>query len=330
MLRGRCGPGGILIRTTYLLIACATVFASATSASAAGTAVPDGFCPKLDRKARVYLVGSSTMGSVLGPMMQTSLHKRWKIDARRWGKASSGLARPDYHDWPKEMPRLMARHRPDFTVVSLGTNDNQPLRKGKGWIKMENPRWPEVYRARVDKMLNSMAGKDRSRRIIWMGPVAFDGKNARVIGPRIDEILRTAIEEFDGHAAYVEIHKATRNSRGRPIETFKRPGRTPEPARTPDGVHLTTAAVQHLLERPVLDILASCLDPKPEPEEAAPAEAAPETPAPAAAEGDKATESPGDPAAAEDEPAKADNKPAAAPAEPPADDPASEGAGKGS
>ncbi len=292
MVRARSGCGERLNPTTHptrwALLACTVALTLATLAPAAIAAAPDAFSPRRDGKARVYLIGSSTMGSVLGPMMQTSLERRWGIDARRWGKASSGLARPDYHDWPKEVPRLMRVHRPDFVVVSLGTNDNQPLRNGTGWIRIENKRWPEIYRERVREMLNLIGGEDRARRIIWLGPVALNGANARKLGPLIDKILREEIAAFDGHAEYVDVHKATRSKRGGVAETFRRPGRPEEPARTPDGVHLTTAAVQYLMERPVLDILAGCLDPRPE---ETVADKAPERPADAAADAHSSAES---------------------------------------
>ena len=103
------------------------------------------------------------MGSVLGPMLQKDLKKRWDIKAKRWGKASSGLARPDFHDWPAEVPNLMRRHRPDYVVVSLGTNDHQALKTRKGWIKTSNERWASSYKQRVLIMLRRLSGRDRRR-----------------------------------------------------------------------------------------------------------------------------------------------------------------------
>ncbi|MDP6945291.1 MAG: hypothetical protein QF464_14180, partial [Myxococcota bacterium] len=110
----------------------------------------------------MYLIGSSTMGSVLGPMLQKELKKRWDIKAKRWGKASSGLARPDFHDWLGEAPNLMRRHRPDYVVVSLGTNDHQPLKTKRSWIKTKNPKWAATYKERVLTMLRRLSGPDRT------------------------------------------------------------------------------------------------------------------------------------------------------------------------
>ena len=42
-------------------------------------------------------------------------------------KVSSGLARPDYFNWPAELAHQVAALNPQIVVLMLGSNDNQPL-----------------------------------------------------------------------------------------------------------------------------------------------------------------------------------------------------------
>ena len=246
-------------RTTLAaLVVCTALLVVSSVASASPR---EQLCREHGASPRVYLLGSSTMGSVLGPMLQGQLKRKWSITARRWGKASSGLARPDYHNWPSKVPRLMKRHRPHYTVVSLGTNDMQPLRVGRKWVKTKNPKWAEIYRDRVRKMLNLLTGEDRSRGVIWLGPTAFESRNSRVMGPIINDIIRTEIEAFNGPAVFVDARAATTDSQGKPIVTFTVEGKKKRlAARAKDGIHLTTNAVKWLMAKPVMDLLAGCVD----------------------------------------------------------------------
>ncbi len=226
---------------------------------------PTPTCPRIKGKPNAYAVGSSTMGSVLGPILERQVKKRWKLPFRKWGKASSGLSRPDFHDWPKEIPSLNWRYDPEFYVVSLGTNDAQPLKTKKGWIRTDNPKWPVRYGQRVDRMLDLMAGEERRRMIIWLGPTAFRAKNSRELGPIIDRVIRERIEAFEGNAVYIDAFSATSPRRGRYIKTVQVPGKKKrEPAWASDNIHLSTQAVRWLLAEPVLRLLGDCLD-EPEP-----------------------------------------------------------------
>ena len=200
------------------------------------------------------------MGSILGPMLQKELKKRWGIQAKRWGKASSGLARPDFHDWPSKVPNLMRRHRPDYVVVSLGTNDHQALKTQKGWIKTSNDRWAKSYKQRVLIMLRRLSGRDRRRAIVWLGPTNFNSNNARKLGPKINRLIKEAINEFDGPAVFVDARRATSNKNGEPGVTYRHPKKGKQPMRTSDGIHLTTDAVRTLLAAPVYKAFADCWD----------------------------------------------------------------------
>lgn len=222
-------------------------------------------CPKDTgkKKLRVYAIGSSTMGTTLAPMLKDALTAEG-VSFRKWGKASSGLARPDFHDWPKAIPGVVRKFHPHLFVVSIGTNDGQNLwletERGDAWLDFGSARWKQVYGERIDAMLEAMAGEDRGRGIVWVGPTALPDKTGAERMKVINDLMKARIEAFDGKIVFVDALKRTATSKGRLIKTFKRPGDAqPQPATGGDGIHLTRAAVRFLLAEPVLGVLDRCL-----------------------------------------------------------------------
>ena len=210
---------------------------------------------------RVYALGSSTMASLLGPALKRMLKRDWpEATFAQWGKPSSGLARPDFHDWPAQIPKINRRHKPDLFVVSLGTNDYQAVRLRSGaWVRSGTARWKQVYASRVRKMLDLMSGPERRRLVVWVGPTAFPGKGSYTIGPEITKILRREIAAFGGPAILVDAFAATTDGKNRPRDTFKVPGKRGLKAmRGRDGIHLTAEAVRALMGRPAADHILQC------------------------------------------------------------------------
>lgn len=212
-------------------------------------------------KARVYALGSSTMASLLGPALKRMIKRGWpEASMAKWGKPSSGLARPDFHDWPAQIPKIIRRHKPDLFVVSLGTNDYQAVRlHNRAWLRPGTSRWKKVYASRVRKMLDLMSGPQRLRPVIWVGPTSFPGEGSRTLGPLITQILRREIQAFGGPAVLVDAYAATSDGKNRPKDTFRIPGkRGRHDMRGHDGIHLTIEAVRALMARPAYDHILRC------------------------------------------------------------------------
>lgn len=253
------------MKTVVLALALALT-AGATPLAPASAAPPKGLrCPKLDRDPSVYGIGGSTMGSLLGPMLQ-KVFAEHAIGFKRWGKASTGLARPDFHDWPAEAPGVMRKNKPDIVVVSLGTNDYQPLWVDGGkWIPQEDERWAEVYGERVDALLEALAKGDPERLIVWSGPYAFEGDNAEKRAPIVNRIMRERVEAFaknGGHAVFHDAYAPTSDDDGRPLKKAVLKGKKAVKIRSKDGVHLTAEAVRALLAKPIVDMVLPCFTKK--------------------------------------------------------------------
>ncbi len=224
-------------------------------------APPQLGCSTSGQKRFVYGIGSSSMGSLLGPMLGRQIKEHFAaVTFRKWGKSASGLARPDFHDWIAEIPSLNSEYDPDVYVVSIGTNDAQPLySEHHKWIRISDPRWREIYAERIDTILDLMAGEDRHRRIIWIGPNAFPKGNSRRVGPVIDALLAERIAAFDGDAHYIPLYDQTSPKPGQYIESVTLKGSNkPKRAWTEDHIHLSRFAVRALMIDPTMELLEPC------------------------------------------------------------------------
>jgi len=216
------------------------------------------------RPARsLYALGSSTMGMSLGKILRAEL-KPLGVRVRVWGKASSGLARPDFHDWPAAAARAMADHKPDLVVVSLGTNDGQNLyRKGR-WYAFGGPLWRRFYAARVDAMLDALTGPKHRRPVLWLGPTALPSERGRakmrVIADLTARRIARYVTKHHARVTFVDGLRLTTNAHGAVREWVRPPGaKKARRARAAGAVHLNPTGVRWLLAAPLLRELRGCL-----------------------------------------------------------------------
>jgi uncharacterized protein len=218
-------------------------------------------CPKISKNPMVYGVGSSTMGTSLGASLSTAL-KEEGVNFRKWGKASSGLARPEFHDWPKSIRQVVRQKNPDIFVISLGTNDFQALYHEKKWIRLkEQKRWKEVYRQRVETVLEAASGREGKRMVVWITPTIFNSKKAIRAGKWIHNIVLEEARHFGGPVFVVDAYGRTTKG-GQPLQFFKTKGGKKLSIFGKDKIHLTQSAVDHLMADPVMEIIRPCLPQK--------------------------------------------------------------------
>ena len=135
------------------------------------TAPEDTGPPSAANKAEVYIVGDSDAGT-FGPYLQTLLDGTNIVDTELNYKVSSGLARPDFFDWPAELAAKVPEVDPDIVVATFGGNDSQGLAVKDGSFIVSDPvnneaEWTEEYRARVGEAMDLMGANGAT--VIWVG-----------------------------------------------------------------------------------------------------------------------------------------------------------------
>ncbi len=121
--------------------------------------------------ATVFIVGDSDAGT-FGPYLQTLLDGTGVVETSLDYKVSSGLARPDFFDWPAEIDRKLPEVNPDIVVATFGGNDAQGLAVDSGEFIIGDPvaneaEWTQEYQRRVGAVMDQLM--EGGRTLIWVG-----------------------------------------------------------------------------------------------------------------------------------------------------------------
>ena len=129
--------------------------------------------PTAQDPARVYIVGDSDAGT-FGPYLETLLNGTGVADTELNYKVSSGLARPDFFDWPAELAAKLPVVNPDIVVVTFGGNDSQGLSLPQPDLEFQvgdplanEAEWTKEYERRVGVVMDLLLENDR--RVVWVG-----------------------------------------------------------------------------------------------------------------------------------------------------------------
>jgi hypothetical protein len=131
--------------------------------------------PTPSKRLRVVVVGDS-LAAGLGYFAPRVFEPRL-VRVLRQGQISTGLARPDYFNWPRQMREIVDAFDPDLVIVLIGKNDNQDLRTwdGRTETNIGTFDWPLGYRERVDAFID--IATERGAKVAWVGlPISRETK----------------------------------------------------------------------------------------------------------------------------------------------------------
>lgn len=121
--------------------------------------------------ATVLMIGSSTMAGGFGIYLGQELEREYGCVPVRRGKPSTGLARPDFHDWITQGAKAREECTPDIVMCLFGGNDGQGLYMGakaaEKWIRWGEPGWVPEYRRRVNEFADAVAPGNEV--LVWLG-----------------------------------------------------------------------------------------------------------------------------------------------------------------
>jgi hypothetical protein len=205
--------------------------------------------PTGTKKLRVVVVGDSLaagLGTYLERVMKPSL-----VRVSRQGQISTGLARPDYFDWPATMQEIVDRFKPDLVLVMIGKNDTQSLRTPGGRVETEIATfgWPDAYAERVrDFMSIATSG---GARVVWVGlPVIRDEARWEIIRRQNEVFEEAARAEPD--VSYLDTWDLYSTPSGG-YTAYLHQGNDVIEIRASDGLHFTPTGYE-LLARAALQL----------------------------------------------------------------------------
>lgn len=121
-----------------------------------------------DRK--VLFIGDSMMEGV-APRVLRLLKDDYNIEGINLSKRSTGLAYPDFFNWPEAIAKTLGEHTDiGLLVVFLGPNDpwDMPVKRGQPYLRFGSEAWKEEYRHRINKILD--CARQYNIPVVWILP----------------------------------------------------------------------------------------------------------------------------------------------------------------
>lgn len=209
------------------------------------TVAPPEISP--DRPLEMMLYGDS-QGINLGEGIRNATAEDPLMSADFDGRVSTGLARPDYYNWPARIVEDVDGRDVDTVLLHFGANDNQALLDVDGNLvaQRDSPEWEAEYRRRVAGLMDVL--RSDPRRIVWIGnPVMREaGLSAR--GELINRIV-TEEAATRPWVTYVDTADLLDGPNHEYVDYFTPPGGEAVRCRAGDGVHLTSSCVDLVVEQ---------------------------------------------------------------------------------
>jgi lysophospholipase L1-like esterase len=207
--------------------------------------------PTPTRRLRVAVVGDS-LAAGLGYFAERVFRPNL-VRVSRQGRISTGLARPDYFNWPLSMRRIVEAFDPDLVIVILGENDRQSLQTvdGRRDAQLGTPSWSVGYRERVLRMMR--VATSRGAKVVWAGlPIPADAR--RRAHARVQNGIFARAAAVDPDVAYFDTWNRFRAPRGGYTAYFREGGRVLL-IREGDGLHFNAVGYT-LLARGIAELAA--------------------------------------------------------------------------
>lgn len=173
---GGGGPsqGGAIAPSTSLVVTDGSTPLTAAPTTSTTSPPKERTTPTPENKMVLLIAGDSDAGT-FGPYLKTLVEQTGLVTVTLDYKVSSGLARPDFFDWPAHFNEILPQVNPDIVVVTFGGNDAQGLAIQDGTFIQGQPKggesgdteWRAEYGRRVGAVMDQLLAGNRS--VIWVG-----------------------------------------------------------------------------------------------------------------------------------------------------------------
>jgi len=191
---------------------------------------------------RVLIVGDS-LGIDMGEGLAGRLAANGAFVSRLDARVSTGLARPDYFNWPAQVARDLNGFRPDVVVAMFGVNDGQSLLVNGRQLSVGSAAWRAAYGRRAAQMMGLVTANGRP--LIWVGVPPMASRILSQNMQTIDAIVRAQAHAQPG-VVFVDSWSLFANAQGHYSAYLRNASGREDLVRTPDGIHLTPAGDDRL------------------------------------------------------------------------------------
>jgi hypothetical protein len=243
------GPTSAAPATSAAASATTAVPSTAASSTAAPTTpAPTTVAPTttaaLGAGPVSVLIAGDSMSQGLGVMFEPIATEAGGYEVESIGKASTGITRPDYFDWPARLREVTAASDPDVVVLMFGGNDGQPIQLADGsYAQVSEPAWAAEYGRRVGGVMDQL-GRE-GRRVVWSGTPNSSSANFNKRLTVINQVLRqqSAARPW---VTYVDAWSLFAGPDGSYVASLPDGNGKVKKMRNKDGYHLTIEGYKRL------------------------------------------------------------------------------------
>jgi uncharacterized protein len=197
----------------------------------------------LPQPQRVLIVGASSIQEELGIAIERAVKKYEGVEVQRLGRISSGLARPDYFDWPDKLQELLDQYHPDLVIAQWGGNDCQSLSSKDGSViaNYGTAEWDAEYTRRVKTEILQM--HDAGANVVFIGMPYMKNPNFSNKIAHMNQITEAACN--DRGAVYLPLWDLTVDEQGKLKASVTIDGKQ-RMMRLSDGIHFSEAGAEYV------------------------------------------------------------------------------------
>jgi hypothetical protein len=156
----------------------------------------------------------------------------------------SGLARPDFYDWPAHLAQELEQYHPGAVVVMLGGDDGQNFINNGQYVAFGTALWHTVYSERVAAVMNEAT--NARAHVFWVGmPIMGDPRLSSEMALEDDVYAQQATRHAG--VTYFSSWDVFTNRAGQYSQYLTDSSGQEVMMRDPDGVHLTYAGADRLV-----------------------------------------------------------------------------------
>jgi hypothetical protein len=144
-----------------------------TSTSSSTTTTLAGLPQPTDAKPLTILDIGDSLGEDLGIGEEDTLGTNPLVKVLQDAVGDTGLARPDYYNWPANLEAELQKYHPQVVTILVGGNDAQNFLVNNQAVVFGTAEWHTIYSQRVAQMMNETHAA--GAKMLWVGlPIMQD------------------------------------------------------------------------------------------------------------------------------------------------------------
>lgn len=157
------------------------------------------------------------------------------------GHVATGLSRPEVFNWAQYMNDVLNANQPDLVVLTLGSNDDQPVTGENATGEFGTEAWKNEYRRRVGGLMDFITGSG-DRKLIWIAVPPMRNEQ-RYYGRylAVNDIVRDEAAKRSDRVRWIDPSPIIGDENGAYADVVTNPDGSVVQVRAGDGIHFTRA-----------------------------------------------------------------------------------------